>query len=259
MISLDYRTGSGELERHFKPFGVTVNKTTLSFGDASWIGNGPKGSVAIGVERKKIAEFVQSVISKRLTGHQLPGMSEYDYVYIIVEGLWKPGPSGELLVRNGHWSTRYSSGLNYRAIDNYLSTLEHKAGVIVRRTVTPYETVETIVDLYRWWTDKTWEEHDSLNEVYAPAEGNQGRRFTYMPREVSTFEKMLLQLPGMDKRAQAVASYFSRGGKLNLGNSLSKLLTADEEEIAAITYRGKGGKIMRVGPAAARKIIEVLG
>jgi ERCC4-type nuclease len=49
----------------------------------------------------------------------------------------------------------------YRELDNYLTTLELKAGMRWRRTTNKVETAQAVVDLYRWWTHKDWEQHRS--------------------------------------------------------------------------------------------------
>jgi len=242
MLSIDYRVGSIELEPLFRPYGIRLNKTKLDFGDFCWSGNGPKGECLIAVERKRITDLIQSIQSKRLTGHQLPGMAEtYDYCYLIVEGLWRPGDNGELEIRNGKWSTHYSHSLPYRSIDNYLASLELQAGVIYRRTITAKETVAMIVDLYRYWTDKQWKEHKSHKAVYAPANGGEGRRFSFLPRKISLVEKIALQLPGIgDDKAQLVAKKFK--------NVLS-MIHAQEDEWT---------QIQGIGSGTARKIIDAL-
>jgi len=214
MLSVDYRIGSGELARYFHPFGINPTRTKLEFGDFAFEGNGPNGKVTVGIERKRIEDLLDSMTSKRLSGHQLLGMSDlYDYGYLIVEGIWKPGQHGELLIgKPGGWNTKQTP---YRAIDNYLATLELRAGMMIRRTAQPEETVFVVVDLYRYWTEKLWKEHRSHEEIYAPgSEQNSihGRRLKLMGRNLTvaqkTAENIACQLPGIDRRARTVASFF---------------------------------------------------
>ncbi len=218
-IALDYRTGSKELAPLFLGYGIQADLKKLEFGDLAFEGNGPKGRCAIVLERKRIEDLIQSMTSKRLTGHQLPGMAEmYDYCYLLVEGIWRPGPNGEMQIGHGGLEGDHNFGgrwlpcrssLPYRAVDNYLATLELHAGVIYRRTMSPQETVATVVDLYRWWNEKQWEDHSSHLGVYAPGEVQQGgRRLNLAHREASWLEKMAMQLPGLDTKAQVVAEHF---------------------------------------------------
>src|SRR5271169_4444109 len=127
MILLDDRVGSHELLPYFSPYGVQVESTRLDYGDACWVGKGPDGDCMVGVERKTIGDFISSMRGKRLAGHQLPGlMSSYEFTYLIVEGIYRPGETGELEQRQGHgkgksgWGWK-GMGVRYREVDNHLS------------------------------------------------------------------------------------------------------------------------------------------
>ncbi len=218
-IALDYRTGSKELAPLFLGYGIQPKISKLEAGDAVFEGNGPKGKCAIVIERKTVDEMLDIMRTKRLVGLQLPGMSDlHDYGYLIVEGVWRPGPNGEMQIGKGTMDSEVSFGgrwlpahskLLYRAVDNHLATLELHAGIIYRRTMSPEETVAMIVDLYHWWNDKLWDEHSSHLGVYAPAEVKPGKgRLNLAHREASWLEKMAMQLPGLDAKAQVVAEHF---------------------------------------------------
>ncbi len=220
MIVLDDRKGSGELLRFFRPFDVMVAASRLEYGDACWPGNGPTGDCLIGLERKRITDLVQSMRDRRLSGHQLPGLVEtYEFVYLVVEGYFRPGDHGELEERRGKNDWR-SLGVMYREVDNHLSTLELKCGVIVRRTSTPQETVTLIVNLYKWWNDKTWDKHRSHRQVYAPTPEAlvTSRKVRFVSPETMIRRKygdsavlvwkMAAQIPGLDAKAEKAAAYF---------------------------------------------------
>jgi ERCC4-type nuclease len=248
-ISLDYRTGSKELAPLFVQYGIQVQVKALEFGDLAWEGNGPKGRCSIVVERKRIEDLIQSMESHRLSGHQLPGMAEaYDYCYLLVEGIWRPGPQGEMQIGHGSFEADRFGGrwmpcrsrLQHRSIDNYLATLELHAGVIYRRTLSPQETVAVIVDLYRWWNEKQWAAHSSHLGVYAPASPSTKGRFSLVRRKVSVAEKMIMQLPELDAKARRVAEHFG---------TAKVMANATEAEWVAI----KG-----VGKVTARKAVEAL-
>lgn len=211
MIRLDDRVGSGELLPLFRPFGVSVEKVRLEFGDLCWQGNGPKGLCMVGVERKRIDDLVQSMQSGRLSGHQLPGMVEnYDFGYLVVEGFWKADPqTGELLVSMGRdrWVKR---GIQVRAIHNYLFGLSLRAGMLVWRTGTDRETVEFVVDQYRMWTEKRWDEHKAHEQVYTGGasmdlseeqrEGGGGRRLYLNVKPPTNAELLASVMPGLGKK-----------------------------------------------------------
>lgn len=231
MILLDPRVGSGELLKLFQPFGVTVTITKLEFGDMAWEGKGPSGACMVVVERKRIDDLIQSMHSRRLSGHQLPGMAEnYDYGYLIVEGVWRPGSEGEMQVMQwGKWQRR---GVHTRAVNNYLMGLSLRAGLIVWRTGDERETVGWVVDQYRMWTEKEWGEHRSHDQVYAPADRTGGRVLSFRPRKIGLVEKVGMQLPGVDTKARKVAERFA---------SVEDMVAADEKEWARVEGIGKVG------------------
>ncbi len=212
MIRIDYRTGSGELEKLFLPYGIKVEKTTLSSGDFDFVGRGPGGSkVGVVVERKRLdSDLIQSMQSRRLSGKQLPGMcEEYDYGYLIVEGLWRVGADGQIEVPNGNGGSNgwRSLGVHSRAVHNYLMGLSFRAGLQPWRTTNARETVSFIVDQYRMWTEKAWDEHKCHEAVYAPADASNGRRLSLRTRKIGVCERILMQLPGLDSRAQQVEKH----------------------------------------------------
>jgi ERCC4-type nuclease len=229
-IALDYRTGSKELAPLFLPYGIQPEVRKLDFGDIAFEGNGPAGRCAIVIERKQIAELIASIQSRRLSGHQLPGMAEdYDYCYLIVEGIWRPGAEGEMQLGmgsmageksfGGNWHLTHGKNILYRAVDNYLSTLELHAGILYRRTLDVLETVHMVVDIYRWWNDKQWTEHSSHLGVYAPADPamGRGRKLSLARRNITLAEKWAMQLDRIDTKAQAVAKHF--GSARTLANA----------------------------------------
>ncbi len=238
-LRIDNRIGSVELAPLFQSYGIKPIMCRLEFGDLEWIGNGQHGTCAIAVERKRINDLVSSIQSKRLSGHQLPGMAkQYDYAYLIVEGVWRPAENGQLEIRShGNWSQAHCGQVTYRQIDNYLSTLEIKSGMIYRRTYNELETVAVIVDLMRWWA-KPWDEHHSHDVKYQPADGPEGRRLRLVaPTQV---ELIARTLPGLDKRAKRVAKAFG---------SVEAMVLATESDWIGIDGVGKIG---------ARRIMEAL-
>jgi ERCC4-type nuclease len=243
VIRLDSRIGSGELEHLFRPYGVRVAKTKLDFGDVDFFGNGPQGLSSIVIERKVIQDLITSMYRRRLSGHQLPGMTEnYDFCYLIVEGIWRPGEDGALEMFNGdgNWTRGYGRPIPYRAVDNYLATLELQGGVIYRRTATPRETVACVMDLYYYWTEKQWREHRAHAQVYVPDGYTEptGRRLRLAPREVSLVERVAMQLPGVDTLGKDAADRFM---------TVEDMVRADQRDWEEV--RG-------IGKVKAKKIVE---
>lgn len=164
MIYLDNRIGAIELQPELLSAGALVTATRLEYGDLFWVGNGPNGSpVTIGIERKRIGDLAASITSKRLSGHQLPGLLEsYDHPWVIVEGRWRSSYNGYVEVtedrHHGRWQ-RAPFGLKYAALEGYLQTLNNIVGVHVHRSEDLAQTATWVKAAYDWWTRKTWTQH----------------------------------------------------------------------------------------------------
>lgn len=171
MILLDPRTGSKHLAPLFKGLGCPFEITPLSFGDCAFIGNGPDGPVRVGIELKGGrggSDFLQSMQSGRLVGHQVEGIADaYDRRYLIIEGLraskngivWTPPRKG------GRMRPIFMADIN-----KYITGLE-ESGLRVRRTLSPEHTARVIFkELYGFW-QKEYDEHTSIaaNVLYQPA------------------------------------------------------------------------------------------
>ena len=238
MLLIDSRTGSKELLPLMNPYSIRCQLCVLDFGDFHFSGNGPRGKVSIGVERKRIDDLIESMQSGRLSGHQLPGLSEcYDYCYLVVEGAWRTSPDGQLEVQiYGKWKP---IKLHFRALESYLCTLELHAGIIYRKTYDMRETAALVAALYRYWNDKQWADHRSHQMIYTPVHVSH-RSMTLYGRKVSVLEKIAAQLPGIDSKAEAVAKHFG---------TVRRLAEAGPQEWQ---------KIKGVGKIGANRIVEVI-
>ena len=213
MLLIDDRENPG-LAKQMIVHGVPVTVARLDFGDACWEGSGPGNQpVMIGVERKQITEIPQVMQDKRLTGHQLRGMWDtYDYVYLIIEGCWRPSESGGIeLPRGSSWTPLYQSGagITYRQVDAYLSSLEVRGNIFVVRSGSLRETAALYASRYHWW-QKPFEHHHAHDQIYAPGPGaNQARgKASLISRTPGLVEKVASQLPGIDRKAWEVAKRF---------------------------------------------------
>jgi ERCC4-type nuclease len=166
LIVLDKRSGSFELLPFF-PKGL-AKLGNLTYGDASFLGNGPDGPVFVGVERKTIHDMISSVDTGRLQGHQIPGLlKSYGRVYIILEGLWRVGSGGILETwwsrnkpkKSGFFPLKHG-GRTYvaSAIHNLINTLYCQCGIMTFRTDNSTHTASLIKDLYTWY-QKPWDKH----------------------------------------------------------------------------------------------------
>lgn len=159
MIMLDPRVGSKDYEQRLRSLGAPVEMVQMDFGDVVFYGSGH----SVAIELKKFDDMLQCITTGRFAGHQLRGLVQYDAYYVIVEGLWRPNPHDGLLEVHG-WDAdkkrrdwvpagRGARRWMYRDFDNYLSTMDVKGGVRVKRSASEDETARMICNLYAWWQD----------------------------------------------------------------------------------------------------------
>ncbi len=177
-LLVDKRTGSGELAQYLTALKLPVEVTTLKFGDMAFLGSFvDEMPVPIGIERKALKDFVSSVISGRLAGHQLQGLlTSYQETWVVIEGDWRihdqtghvqtlqwvPVPGKK--PKKKQWvdvETHTDHALAYQELEAMFLTLELKGGMRIRRTKDKMETCRFIKGLYHWWTDKGWAQHRS--------------------------------------------------------------------------------------------------
>lgn len=236
-IFIDRREGSADLLKHISN-SILVE---LEFGDAAFDGNGPEGGVQIGVERKRIGDLINSMLSGRLSGHQIPGMiEEYYRSYLIIEGLCRENPqSGQVQVRRGiEWRdvTMGKRAIRVRDIYLYLTTLEVMTGVMVRKTTGRKGTAAQIIWLYDWWSKK-WEHHKGHLAMYkAPPPAAR-----LSPTPLSTLRKLAADLPSVGwGRSLAVEEYFK---------TVKAMVNSTKEQWL---------EIEGIGKATAKAVMEVL-
>lgn len=236
MLWLDDRIGAKDLQAPLQRLGVEVESVRLDFADCAWLGHGPEGpeSVQVGCELKTVSDLLDI---DRFAGHQIPGLlRQYDRVWVIVEGLWRPGEDGVLEVWSHGWAPlRHGRrGYTYREVDHLLATLELRAGLSLRRSSTRSETAHILAGLYTWWRDKRWKEHRAHLRLARAADV---ALLTPPPLR----RRVAHELPGVGyERSAAVAAHFP---------STLALATAD---------RAAWEQIDGIGPRLAQRITETL-
>lgn len=167
MILLDNRVGSGDLATYFAQWRIPHKLCRLDYADVAFTGHGPGGmDMEIGIEIKKVRDVLNCISDGRFAGHQLPGLVErYARVWLVVEGVYTVDyASGVLVHRRGKHMVPIACGTRqfmYRDLSNWLTTMETKTALRVRRTSSRVETAKLCADLYSWWTNKEWDQHRS--------------------------------------------------------------------------------------------------
>ena len=235
MILVDYRTGSKELA----PLLQDPIICTLDFGDFAWSGNGPDGPVDVGVERKSLMDFLQSMSTGRLSGHQLIGLTNnYDWSYILLEGIYRPDKDSGMLQhinRKGKWSAVAQGSRRFMARDiyNFINTLQIMTGVIVVSTGNHWESAKWLTACSNWW-NKAWDKHKSHLQFQKPVEHAQLTKPTLVTRMASQLTGV-----GWDK-ARKIGQQFK---------TLTQLMDADRQDLE---------EIEGIGPKMADRIYKEL-
>lgn len=174
MITIDPRIGSIDLQSPLESCGMLTEVQPMDYGDFCFVGNGPTGPCLVGVERKRLRDMLGSMRSGRFSGHQLPGLlTTYEFVYLFVEGRFCSNATGILC------EPRRGSGIqpvvlgtsmfDYSELDNYLCSIELQTNIRIRRTHSAEDTAIQISDLYRWFNNKTWDDHRAHVQFHTPA------------------------------------------------------------------------------------------
>lgn len=171
MILVDPATGSGELLPVIQKFSVPCKLEPLPFGDVCFTGNGPKGTIGIGIERKKIHDILACINDARFSGHQLPGLlNMYKVRYLYIEQFFYPNSDGMLRQSiDGSYFFLRKPPTQYDRLYRYLLSV-NLAGVSVIFTRDIYQTAYNICATY-WYFQKEWDKHDSLKrtqDIFVP-------------------------------------------------------------------------------------------
>lgn len=223
--------------------GLEVVETELPFGDIAFdgLGNGGK-TVTVGIEFKKLEELIGSLRSERIQGHQAPGMQDYDFRWLMIEGEVHYDKQGRLLKRVGkHDFIPLKGGMGIGELKKRVLGLHLHWGLNPIWSRNRRESLMEIQVLYRTWTDKPMDEHTSHLGIYQPA--------AILP--VSPFRQAVSGplFPGISlRKSLAVEKAFS--------GSLRKAANASAETWAKIAVIDKNGDTKRLGMTTAEKIKE---
>jgi len=244
---------------------VNAQGQNVSHGDAMFAGHGPDGQVQIGFERKKLDDLVQCLKDRRLS-RQLRDMREtceYDRIYVVVEGLWKPSQNGMIEVMNGGgmWRAMYArdgSGITYEQIDGFLQSIA-ESGVQVVRTATTQETAAFYVSRYRWW-QKPYNQHSSMDGIYSTDPENQKRgRMVVHRGPPNPVCQTVAQWPGLDSKSWSVGEQYGSVFELVAGHPMSECEYKESvDRWMRTTWTDSAGKVKRFGKKVSQEIVNYL-
>ena len=244
MIYVDDRVGSKELF-HLFPHGK-AELAHLEYADFAFDGHGDEGTVMIGVERKRIGDFVNCMCSGRLSGHQLIGLlNSYHVVYLVIEGLFRANPQTGILEtwKRGQWSEYTAGKRRFMARDIwvFMNTLQTICGIHCYHCPRETDTVQYILALHHWW-NKEYADHKGHLQPHTGKVVDISKQ--------SVLRRCLLQLTGPGwEMSKALDMRFK---------SVFDLMTAPVDEIAKVSYGREGKKHKRIGKQTASAIVEQL-
>jgi ERCC4-type nuclease len=178
MILVDPRIGSEDLVPLLQQKNMKTCLQTLPSGDFAFEGHLQVGSGLIGIERKKIKDLCASVRGGRLT-EQINNMNGmYDFVWVLVEGMYRPAKDG--ILEHFAWKDGRTQWMPlelgtqrfmYREVDKYLmtATMMHPKLRVIRSS-TDHESAEIIANMWRWYNEKEWGEHRSHLALHQASE-----------------------------------------------------------------------------------------
>lgn len=161
---------SADLIPHIQRIGIRCDKSPLQYGDAAFEGRGPLGTIAVGIERKRLHDMLNCIDDARYTGHQRIGMKQmYQVSVLIIEGHWKPHDGDGMLMEgfSGGISWGYcryrTQRTMYAKLYRYLISVA-LSGVIVTYSRDPFHTAFNITEWFQYF-QKNWQGHTSLQEM----------------------------------------------------------------------------------------------
>jgi hypothetical protein len=194
---------------------------------------------------------MHSARSGRYAGEQLRKLvGEHDFAFLIVEGLVRPNPQTAVMEQgwfkprdgdeNRGWLGWYDvrvgqSGFPYSEMDNFLTTQALHTPVKVKWSPDAPSTATQLVNLYRWFNDKEWEEHKSCFAIYTPPPP------TVMLVKPSVVRRVAVQLEHVGwERSGPLAQRF---------RTVLDLCIATERELQ---------EVVGIGPSIAQSIVRQL-
>ena len=160
MIVVDNRVGSVHLAPLLEAAGAEVDVRRLDFGDVAIPGNGPNGPVFIGIEVKRPTDLITSLVTKRLTSRQLPGMLRcYDECVIAVVGRTRPNPTGSISEWRGQW-WEIPCSLTWAQLEAMKMSLRYQAKVHFVEFNTEDVLIQWLIVAQQWWA-REWVSHKS--------------------------------------------------------------------------------------------------
>lgn len=168
MIYVDYNKGSIELLPLIQRLGVPAERTSLASADFAFEGNGPDGSIYIGIERKTLHDMLNCIEDARYNRQRVDMKNLYNICVLMVEGHWRAHEAGYLMegFNNGvswGYAKHRSSRTMYSSLYRYLIGVA-STGVTICYPKTMEQCARDVVEWYHFW-NKPYNQHRSMREI----------------------------------------------------------------------------------------------
>lgn len=253
MILIDPREGSKEILDYILaiPGHPSAEHSTMEYGDVAFTGEGPNGTMLIGLEVKTVGDALNCIESQRFTGHQLPGLkATYDASYLVIVGEYRADwDTGTLQMKSSKGNYWFDVKTGSRTWTHYefnawLTMVELGWGIRTRIVLDMKELARTIVEMYRV-IQKPWEDHKTINPFYLGPTGN--TPFI----KPSLVERVVAQIDGIGPaKAREIGKRF--GTVVDMVNSNPTISTPTAVGQALKRWKGIPG----IGKQTATHIIE---
>jgi len=151
-------------------FGGLAMPAPLPHGDFAFFGYWEEGRpISICGERKKTGDLVTCITNsgRYLAQWQSARAAGFERIFLIVEGVFRPGSDGLLEVKRGKDWRAFYPHIEHRRFYTYLDEVANYLGVQVKLTHNPRETALAVTSLYFMYRQPP-EEHNSLKQFYVP-------------------------------------------------------------------------------------------
>lgn len=245
---IDDRAGSKELAR-LRPLADICCLSRLDSGDIQIVGNGPDGTLSVGIEYKSVHDLVSSLATGRLTGSggQIERMlADYDLVWLLTYGGYRAGAGNRLDIQSGsggRWRPHRvgSRQVPFGYIESALLSMT-MVGVHHKHVASPHEAAEWLAVVERSLS-KPWDKH-KLFRKFNKAGG--GPATPAVDSHTLTAMKAASALPGIGwEKAFAAAHMFE---------SIEAMFCGDERTLVARWMAVDGvGKVLAQSAVSAIK------
>jgi ERCC4-type nuclease len=168
----------------------------VGYGDFSFFGVWEAGvPIRVSGDRKKLGDMLKCLHDGRYV-HQIQRAREtgIGHLFLVLEAIYRASPVDNIVqVKRGTRWVDAEPRTDHARLDSYLDQLAVYGGVLVKRSHSPRETVELVLNLYLMF-QRTPESHGSLRSIYTPP---RPQSMSFLNKPPSLLRRWASELPGV--------------------------------------------------------------